>query len=64
VAAFGGGRVRVMADMAYEESSALVGWQLGAAALVVLLVSAAILLRLLFAGLRRADRGAPARPMP
>jgi putative spermidine/putrescine transport system permease protein len=58
VAAFGGVRVRAMAEMAYEESSSLVGWQLGAAVLVVGLVSAAILLRLLFAGLRRADRAA------
>jgi putative spermidine/putrescine transport system permease protein len=55
VAAFGGVRVRAMAEMAYEESSTLVNWQLGAAVLVVLLVSAAILLRLLFAWLRRAD---------
>jgi len=62
VAVFGGGRVRAMADMAYEESSTLVGWQLGAAVLVVLLVSAIILLRLLLAGLRRADAGARARP--
>jgi putative spermidine/putrescine transport system permease protein len=56
VAAFGGVRVRAMAEMAYEESSTLVNWQLGAAVLVVVLVSAGILLRLLFAGLRRADR--------
>lgn len=61
VAAFGGVRVRAMAEMAYEQSSALVNWQLGAAVLVVLVVSAGILLRLLFAGLRRADRDA-ARP--
>lgn len=58
VAAFGGVRVRAMAEMAYEESSTLVNWQLGAAVLVVGLVSAGILLRLLFAGLRRADRAA------
>jgi putative spermidine/putrescine transport system permease protein len=56
VAAFGGVRVRAMAEMAYQESSELVNWQLGAAVLVVVLVSAAILLRLLLAGLRRADR--------
>jgi putative spermidine/putrescine transport system permease protein len=55
VAAFGGTRVRTMAQMAYEESSSLLSWQLGAAVLVVLAISAAILLRLLFAGLRRAD---------
>jgi putative spermidine/putrescine transport system permease protein len=61
VAAFGGVRVRAMAEMAYEESSTLVNWQLGAAVLVVVLVSAGILLRLLFAGLRRADRAAKAR---
>jgi hypothetical protein len=35
---------------------------LGAAVLVVVLVSAGILLRLLFAGLRRADRDEAARP--
>jgi putative spermidine/putrescine transport system permease protein len=58
VAAFGGVRVRAMAEMAYEESSTLVNWQLGAAVLVVVLVSAFVLLRLLFAGLRRADRAA------
>ena len=56
VAAFGGVRVRAMAEMAYEESSTLINWQLGAAVLVVVLVSAGILLRLLFAGLRRAER--------
>jgi putative spermidine/putrescine transport system permease protein len=61
VAAFGGVRVRAMAEMAYEESSTLVNWQLGAAVLVVVLVSAGILLRLLFAGLRRADSAARAR---
>lgn len=60
VAAFGGGRVRAMAEMAYEESNSLLNWQLGAAVLVIGLVSAAILLRLLFAGLRRADRDATA----
>jgi len=60
VAAFGGVKVRAMAEMAYEESSTLVNWQLGAAVLVVVLVSAGILLRLLFAGLRRADRDAAA----
>ena len=49
---------RAMAEFAYEESSSLVGWQLGAAVLVIGLVSAGILLRLLFAGLRRADRDA------
>jgi putative spermidine/putrescine transport system permease protein len=62
VAAFGGGRVRAMAEMAYEESSTLINWQLGAAVLVVVLVSAGVLLRLLFAGLRRADRTAAAPP--
>ena len=62
VAAFGGVRVRAMAEMAYEESSTLVNWQLGAAVVVILLVSAGVLLRLLFAGLRRADRGADAGP--
>jgi ABC-type spermidine/putrescine transport system permease subunit I len=62
VAAFGGVRVRAMAETAYEESSALVNWQLGAAVLVIGLVSAAILLRLLFAGLRRADRDGAAPP--
>jgi putative spermidine/putrescine transport system permease protein len=61
VAAFGGVRVRAMAEMAYEESSTLVNWQLGAAVLAVLLVSAVVLLRLLFAGLRRADAGAGRR---
>jgi putative spermidine/putrescine transport system permease protein len=58
VAAFGGVKVRAMAEMAYEESSTLVNWQLGAAVLVVVVVSALVLLRLLFAGLRRADRSA------
>jgi putative spermidine/putrescine transport system permease protein len=62
VAAFGGVRVRAMAEMAYEESSTLVNWQLGAAVLVVVAVSAGILLRLLFAGLRRADRNEAAGP--
>jgi putative spermidine/putrescine transport system permease protein len=62
VAVFGGVKVRAMAEMAYEESSTLVNWQLGAAVLAVVLVSAAILLRLLFAGLRRADRDATAGP--
>ncbi len=61
VAAFGGVRVRAMAEIAYEESSSLVNWQLGAAVLVIGLVSAGILLRLLFAGLRRADRDDSAR---
>jgi putative spermidine/putrescine transport system permease protein len=60
VAAFGGVRVRAMAEMAYEESSTLVNWQLGAAVLVVLFVSAFVLIRLLLAGLRRADRDAAA----
>jgi len=62
VAAFGGVRVRAMAEIAYEESSTLVNWQLGAAVLVVVVVSAGILLRLLFAGLRRADRDSAAGP--
>jgi putative spermidine/putrescine transport system permease protein len=62
VAVFGGVRVRTMAELAYEESSTLVNWQLGAAVLVVVIVSALVLLRLLFAGLRRADRDRAARP--
>ncbi len=62
VAAFGGVRVRAMAETAYEQSATLVDWQLGAAVLVVLLVSAGLLLRLLFAWLRRADRDANGPP--
>jgi putative spermidine/putrescine transport system permease protein len=58
VATFGGVKVRAMEETAYEESSTLVTWQLGAAVLVVVVVSALVLLRLLFAGLRRADRRA------
>jgi putative spermidine/putrescine transport system permease protein len=64
VAVFGGVRVRTMAETAYEESSTLVNWQLGAAVLVVVLISAAILLRLLFAGLRRADPDAARNAKP
>jgi putative spermidine/putrescine transport system permease protein len=58
VATLGGVKVRAMADSAYAESSTLVNWQLGAAVLVVVAISAAILLRLLFSGLRRADTAA------
>lgn len=54
VATVGGVKVRAMADTAFEESSTLVNWQLGAAVLAVVAISAAVLVRLLFAGLRRA----------
>lgn len=60
VATMGGVRVRAMAETAYAESSTLVNWQLGAAVLAVVLLSAAVLIRLLIAALRRAD---PARPI-
>jgi putative spermidine/putrescine transport system permease protein len=62
VAMVGGARVRGMAEMAYEESATLLGWQLGAAVVVVVLVAAAVLVRLLLAGLRRADTIARSSP--
>ncbi len=55
VAAIGGVKVRAMADSAYAESSTLVNWQLGAVVLAVVLISAAVLVRLLISALRRAD---------
>jgi putative spermidine/putrescine transport system permease protein len=59
VATIGGIKVRAMADSAYAESSTLVNWQLGAAVLAVVLISAAVLVRLLLAALRRADPASP-----
>jgi putative spermidine/putrescine transport system permease protein len=56
VATLGGVKVRAMAETAYQQSATLVNWQLGAAVLAVVLIAAALLLRLLFAGLRRGDR--------
>jgi putative spermidine/putrescine transport system permease protein len=56
VAVVGGVRVRSMAEMAYEESSTLVNWQLGAAVVVAVAVAAGVLVRLLLGGIRRADR--------
>ena len=58
VATVGGVKVRAMADTAFAESSTLLDWQLGAAVLAVVLISAAVLVRLLIAGLRRADTAA------
>jgi putative spermidine/putrescine transport system permease protein len=66
VAVAGGVRVRAMADIAYQESATLVNWQLGAAVVAIVAVSAVVLLRLLLGGLRRADRlaeGAARRPI-
>ncbi len=55
VATVGGVKVRAMADTAYAESAILLNWQLGAAVLAVVLISAAVLVRLMIAGVRRAD---------
>jgi putative spermidine/putrescine transport system permease protein len=56
VAAIGGVRVRNLADAAYQESTSLMNWQLGAAVAVAVVIAAVVLVRLLLAGLRRADR--------
>ena len=55
VATMGGVKVRALSEAAYAESATLVDWQLGAVVLAVVLIAAAVLLRLLFAALRRAD---------
>ena len=56
VAALGAVKIRALAETAAADSATLIDWQLGAAVLAVLLISAAVLMRLLLTALRRAER--------
>jgi putative spermidine/putrescine transport system permease protein len=61
VAALGAFRTRTIAETVYAESATLMNWQLGVAVLLVLAIAGWVLVRLLFAWLRRAE-APPALP--